>query len=101
MITFAQYLIIIHYYMDVKAIIKEKGMTIEQVASMMDITRVTFTQNLSRNPTLKTLQRIADVLGCSVGEFFRDELKPSVPENGSSIVCPHCGKHIRIKVERE
>ena len=53
--------------MDVKTIIKEKGFTIEQVAKEMGITRFTFTQNLSRNPTMKTLQRIADVLECKVG----------------------------------
>lgn len=52
--------------MDVKTIIKEKGFTIEQVAKEMGITRFTFTQNLSRNPTMRTLQRIADVLGAKL-----------------------------------
>ena len=65
--------------MDVKSIIKEKGFTIEQVAKEMGISRVTFTQNLSRNPTMRTLQRIADVLGCKVGDFFKDEIEPSKP----------------------
>lgn len=81
--------------MDVKAIIKEKGFTIEQVAKEMGITRFTFTQNLSRNPTMKTLHRIADVLGCKVGDFFKDEIEPTKP----TFVCPHCGKLINIKVE--
>ena len=56
--------------MDVKTIIKEKGYTIEQVAKKMGVTRVTLSQNLSRNPTIKTLQKIADVIGCKVGDFF-------------------------------
>lgn len=81
--------------MDVKTIIKEKGFTIEQVAKEMGITRFTFTQNLSRNPTMKTLQRIADVLGCKVGDFFKDEIEPTKP----TFTCPHCGKPISIKVE--
>jgi transcriptional regulator with XRE-family HTH domain len=63
--------------MDVKSIVKEKGFTIEQVAKEMGITRFTFTQNLNRNPTMRTLQRIADVLGCKVGDFFKDEIEPS------------------------
>ena len=82
--------------MDVKATIKEKGFTIEQVAKEMGVTRVTLSQNLSRNPTVKTLQKIADVIGCKVGDFFRDEL--DLPES-PSIVCPHCGARINIKVE--
>lgn len=60
--------------MDVKRVIKEKGYTLERVASSMGITRVTLAQNLSRNPTVKTLQKIADVIGCSVGDFFSDEV---------------------------
>lgn len=70
--------------MDVKRVIKEKGYTLERVASAMGITRVTLTQNLSRNPTVKTLQKIADVIGCSVGDFFSDEV--SSPSDFSAFV---------------
>lgn len=80
--------------MDVKSIIKEKGFTIEQVAKEMGISRVTFTQNLSRNPTMRTLQRIADVLGCKVGDFFKDKIEPSKP----TFVCPYCGKPIELEI---
>ena len=81
--------------MDVKSIIKEKGWTIERVAAEMGITRVTLSQNLSRNPTFNNLQRIASVIGCNVGDFFRDEVE-SLPFTG---VCPHCGKPIIVKTE--
>lgn len=64
--------------MDIKGIIKKKGYTLERVAKEMGITRVTLSQNLANNktPSLTTLQRIAKVIGCSVGEFFLDEVKP-------------------------
>lgn len=81
--------------MDVKAIIKEKGWTIERVANEMGISRVTLSQNLSRNPTVNTLQRIATVINCKVGDFFRDEIEVS----GTKYVCPHCGKPIRVVTE--
>ena len=61
--------------MDVKSIIKQRGYTIEQVAERMGVTRVTLTQNLSRNPTINTLQRIAEAIGCKVGDFFLDEFE--------------------------
>lgn len=66
--------------MNVKKIIKKKGYTIEKVAEMMGITRVTLAQNLSRNPTIGTLQKIANAIGCNVGDFFSDELKIEKPE---------------------
>lgn len=75
--------------MDVKKVIKEKGFTIEQVANSMGITRVTLSQTLSRNPTVDTLQRIANVVGCKVGDFFADEL-------GNAITCPKCGTKFKI-----
>ena len=84
--------------MEVRSIIKEKGWTIEKVASEMGINRVTLSQNLSGNPTVKTLQRIADVIGCKVGDFFRDEMEAEIA-HGSSLVCPHCGKDIKVTLE--
>lgn len=79
--------------MDIKAVIKEKGYTIEQVASKMGVTRVTLSQTLSGNPSLSTLRRIAEAIDCSVGDFFADEI------TGNKHSCPHCGKHITIKIE--
>ena len=61
--------------MEVKTIIKQKGFTMESVAKKMGITRVTLAQNLSRNPTVGTLQKIADVIGCKVGDFFVDDME--------------------------
>lgn len=81
--------------MDVKSVIKEKGFTIEQVANSMGITRVTLSQTLSRNPTVATLQKIADVIGCNVGDFFKDESQ----QNLNVIYCPHCGKEIKLNPE--
>lgn len=90
--------IIKKYEMDVKSRIKEKGWTIDRVASAMGVTRVTLSQNLSRNPTVKTLKRVADIIGCSVGDFFLDEIETSKTKS-PTIICPHCGKEITIKAE--
>jgi transcriptional regulator with XRE-family HTH domain len=99
-ITFGNFFLNLHSHynhtlMDVKAIIKEKGWTIERVAAEIGISRVTLSQNLSRNPTVNTLQRIASVIGCKVGDFFRDEIEISAPVQK----CPHCGKPIIIRAE--
>lgn len=93
--------------MDVKGVIKEKGWTIEAVAAEMKnrdgrkgVNAITLHQNLGRNPTINTLQRIANVLGCNVGEFFKDEIE--LPQNApNTITCPHCGKVIKFTKEEE
>lgn len=89
--------------MDVKGVIKEKGWTIEKVAEQMKnrdgtrgVSAITLHQNLSRNPTINTLQKIAFVIGCNVGEFFKDEL-----EDLNTITCPYCGKKIVFNKKEE
>lgn len=81
--------------MEVKTVIKQKGFTMEAVAKKMGITRVTLAQNLSRNPTVGTLQKIADVIGCKVGDFFIDDM--DIKEDENIIICPHCRKKIKIE----
>ena len=84
--------------MDVKSVIKQKGYTIEQVAEKIGVTRVTLTQNLSRNPTINTLQRIAEAIGCKVGDFFLDEFED---KDENTITCPTCGTKIEFKKKEE
>lgn len=81
--------------MEVKTVIKQNGFTMEAVAKKMGITRVTLAQNLSRNPTVGTLQKIADVIGCKVGDFFIDDM--DIKEDENTIICPHCRKKIKIE----
>lgn len=85
--------------MDIKKIVKEKGYTMAKVADELGINRVTLAQSLSGNPTLHKLQDVADVLGCSVGDFFRDEMSEKSPS--VSFSCPHCGKPIKLTISHD
>lgn len=80
----------------IKEILKEKGMTMNQLASLLGIHRVTLSQNLSRNPTLETLQKIANTLDVSVLDLFVDER-----EKDNTLNCPHCGKPIILEARKE
>lgn len=85
--------------MDVKGIVKKQGFTLERVASEMGVTRVTLSQTLSRNPTVKTLQRIADIIGCKVGDFFADDI--TTPTGQNSLTCPKCGCKLDIDIKEK
>lgn len=82
--------------MDIKGTIKAKGYTINQIADQMGINRVTLSRSIAGAPSLTTLRKIAEVIGCNVGDFFADEIQES--EN-ATLICPHCGKMIRINAE--
>lgn len=59
--------------MIVKKVIKERGFTMTELANKMGINPVTLSQNLQNQPSMKTLSKIAEVIGCKVVDFFADE----------------------------
>lgn len=67
--------------MNIKGIIKAHGYTLEQVASKMPnsrtgevgISKQTMTQVVGGNPQVSTLHSIAEIIGCDVMDFFKDE----------------------------
>lgn len=87
--------------MNIKKTIKDNGWTLESLrAKMQEIEGQEVKQSSmsrivnSQNPTVETLQRLARAMGVNICIFFTETAR-----QGASIVCPHCGKPINIKVE--
>ena len=83
--------------MDIKRVIKEHGLTVEQVADRMGVSKGGLSQNINGNPTAKKLQQIANAIGCEVGDFFNPNYH--LKSSNSTLVCPNCGKELHIKIE--
>lgn len=87
--------------MNIKDVIKKRGFTLEQVAAQMPnsrtngtgISKQTMTQVVNGNPQISTLRSIANIIGCSVGEFFIDEIQQ---QDTASFVCPRCGARLKV-----
>lgn len=56
----------------IKAICKEKGLSMEDLARQLGIGKIALSQSLSRDMRISRLYEIADVLGVEVGELFPD-----------------------------
>ena len=86
--------------MNIQAVIKEKGFTQNEVAERLGVTKSSFSQTVhNENTSIKMMRKIADVIGCKVGDFFRDELTETLPSSdGQTITCPKCGEVIRLDV---
>lgn len=54
----------------IKEIIKEKHITIQDLADAIGINRVTLSNSINGNPTVETLQKIATALNVEVWELF-------------------------------
>ena len=84
--------------MDIQSIIKEKGFTQNEVAEKLGITKSSLSQTVHNdNTSVKMMKRIADVIGCKVGDFFRDEIAESSAT--PSVTCPRCGEVIHVKLD--
>ena len=77
--------------LNIKKVIKDRGLTVQEVADKMNITRVGLSQHINGNPSVEVLERIAKAIGCDISELFEPVC--------TRVVCPHCGKEIHIKVE--
>lgn len=80
----------------IKELCREKGMTISAIAEQIGTTQTSLSRALgdNGNPTLETLDKIANALNVHITELFEQ-----LQSNEAGITCPHCGKSITIKVE--
>ena len=62
----------------VKEIVKQKGLTLAKVADMLDVHPVNLSTTLNGNPTIATLEKIANVLEVDFVELFEREDKPTI-----------------------
>lgn len=89
--------------MTLKEIIKAKGMNLEAARAKMkqlegeNIKQTSFSKIVnSANPTVKTLQRFADVLECDVTDLF---IALYGHDHSPAITCPVCGAVLHLAVE--
>lgn len=78
---------------DIAKVIKQKGFTSKQIAEALNLNYISFTRTISNNPTIGTLIKIADVIGCD----FRELLQAPTPKQETNVfVCPHCGTKLKL-----
>lgn len=54
----------------IKALCKEKGITMAELANRLNINPITLSQSLNGNPTLSRLNEVATALGVDIYELF-------------------------------
>ena len=74
--------------MRVKAILKDKQMTLNDLAQKLGVSRQALYLQINNNPRISTLQKIADALGLPVGQLFDQKPKPT-NSRYNTITYPH------------
>jgi transcriptional regulator with XRE-family HTH domain len=81
--------------MRVKMILQDKGMSLRQLAAIMEAKPETLSRAISDkgNPTKSTLEKIATALDVPISDLFT---KPSI----GTITCPNCGVDVKLTAEK-
>lgn len=75
---------------NIKKVAREHGKTMLQIAQEMGVAQPHISRTIN-NPriTYEDLTKIANIIGCEIQDFFNEQ----------KIVCPHCGKEIKVELK--
>lgn len=82
----------------IKEIMEEKGLTSVSVAAAIGVHKVSFSNiiNGKINPSVETLERIAEALEVEMWELFASK-EEIVDKDKNTITCPKCGARFELK----
>lgn len=81
----------------IKDILKERGITINELAEKMGLNRVTLSTQINGTANIASYEKIAAALDVPMWQLFASSQE--VQETKNTITCPHCGKPIELKVK--
>lgn len=82
----------------IKEVVKERGLQVSDLATMLGINRVSLSQQINGNPTIETLQKIADALNVHISDLFD---KPQAEEISGFVKVKGEVKEIKSKKDLE
>ena len=86
--------------MRIKELLKEKGLTQQELADMVGVSYQSMKQTLNaQSVTTSTLEKISTALNVPMWQLFASPEEVQPKKDVLSLTCPHCGKEINIKVE--
>lgn len=94
---------------NIKRKLREQGGDINSLSEQLGITRQSLYRRLINNPTLSTLNEIADALDCRVVDLLIEPCEQIVPTDCANnepvvtnlIECPNCGMKMYVSAVKD
>lgn len=85
--------------MRIKEILKEKGITLSQLADTMGVSRQALSRQVAGKLLVEKAEEIANALDVPTWQLF---VSPNeVQKENNNIVCPHCGNPIKVTITKK
>jgi len=81
----------------VKEILKERGITLNELAETLGVSRQALSRQVQGKMLIETAEKIAAALDVPLWQLFADPVV--VSNDGTKLLCPHCGQPITIEVK--
>ena len=81
----------------IKEILKEKGITQQELADKLGVTRISVVKTLAGNPSQETLEKIANALNVPMWQLFASPNE--VQQTGNSLICPNRGTLLELQIK--
>ncbi len=65
----------------IREIMLEKGISVNEMSEKLGITRQSFYSIVNGNPTMSTLAKIAEILGVTVKQLFKEDDNGNISNN--------------------
>lgn len=85
--------------MRIKEILKEKGITLSQLADTMGVSRQALSRQVAGKLLVEKAEEIATALNVPMWQLFASS--EEVQKGNNNIVCPHCGNPIKVTIIKE
>lgn len=85
--------------MRIKEILKEKGITLSQLADTMGVSRQALSRQVAGKLLVEKAEEIANALNVPMWQLFASS--EEVQKGNNNIVCPHCGNPIKVTITKE
>lgn len=83
----------------IKDILREKGVTINELAEKMGLNRVTLSTQINGTANIASYEKIATALNVPMWQLFASS--EEVAQQTKNDLCPYCGQPITIKTTIE
>lgn len=85
-----------------KEVLEKYGVTQIELAERLGINRVSVSRLLSEKNDMRksTLIKIANAIGCNVGELFENEICHD-EMSSNVVICPNCGAKLELKKKED